>query len=64
MRLTPPSFALWLVSTVIVGFIIAIRYFGVSAMVPVVGPLVGGHLFEALLISFALLWAGCVFRGI
>ena len=64
MRLTPPSFVLWLISTLLVGFVIAIKYFGVSAMVPVVGPMVGGHLFEALLLSFILLWIGCVFRGI
>ena len=35
-----------------------------SIEVPVVTPIVSGHLFEALLVSFALLWAGTVFKGI
>ncbi len=64
MRLTPPSWGLWLISTLIIGFVIAIRYFGVSSMVPVVGPLVGGNLFEAAIIGYALLWIAVVFRGI
>lgn len=64
MRLTPPSFILWALSTIIIGFVIAIRYFNVDAMVPVVGPLVGGNLFEATIIGYVLLWIAVVFRGI
>ncbi len=62
MTLSRPTFAIWLLSTVLVGLVIALKYFSVS--VPVLSPIVGGHLFEVMLVSFVLLWAGTVFRGL
>jgi hypothetical protein len=41
---------------------VALKYFSIE--VSVVTPIVSGHLFEALLVSFALLWAGTVFKRI
>jgi len=62
MGISRPTYAIWLLSTILVALVIALKYFAVS--VPVVSPIVSGHLFEVLLISFALLWAGTVFKGI
>jgi predicted neutral ceramidase superfamily lipid hydrolase len=62
MTLSRPTFAIWLLSTVLVALVVALKYFAVS--IPVVTPIVSGHLFEVLLVSFVLLWAGTVFRGI
>lgn len=62
MTLSRPTFAIWLLSTVLVALVVALKYFAIA--IPVVTPIVSGHLFEVLLVSFVLLWAGTVFRGI
>ena len=56
------DFFIWVLSTILAGLVVALKYFSIE--VPVVTPIVSGHLFEALLVSFALLWAGTVFKGI
>lgn len=57
-----PSFAIWLLSTLLVGVIILMNYAGVS--VPVISPIIAGHSFEALLLAYVLLWVGTVFTGL
>ena len=62
LALSRPTFFIWVLSTILAGLVVALKYFSIE--VPVVTPIVSGHLFEALLVSFALLWAGTVFKGI
>ncbi|MGD9667738.1 MAG: hypothetical protein AB7U75_01640 [Hyphomicrobiaceae bacterium] len=62
MALSPPTFAVWLLSTLLVALVVALKYFAIS--IPVLSPIISGHLFEVLLVSFGLLWAGTVFKGI
>ena len=57
-----PSFAIWLISTIIAGVVILMEYLGV--FVPVLTPIIGGRTFEALLIAYLLLWAGTAFKDI
>lgn len=56
-----PTFAIWLISTLLAAVVILMTYFGVT--IPVISPIVAGHGFETLLIAYALLWIGVVFRG-
>ena len=62
MALSRPTFFIWALSTILAVLVVALKYFAVE--VPVLTPIVSGHLFEALLVSFVLLWAGTVFRGV
>ncbi|MCC0011084.1 MAG: hypothetical protein H6875_11645 [Hyphomicrobiaceae bacterium] len=62
MALSRPTFAIWLISTILVALVIALKYFAIS--IPVLSPIISGNLFEVLLISFVLLWAGTVFKGL
>jgi len=62
MALSRPTFAIWLISTILVALVIALTYFAIS--IPVLSPIISGNLFEVLLISFVLLWAGTVFKGL
>jgi hypothetical protein len=62
MPLSRPTFAIWLLSTLMVGLVIALKYFAIS--IPVVSPVIAGHHFEVLLVSYVLLWAGTVFNGL
>ncbi len=62
MFLSRPTFAVWLLSTILAALVIALKYFGVS--VPVLTDIVAGNHFEVLLVAFVLLWAGTVFKGI
>jgi hypothetical protein len=57
-----PSFAIWLISSIIAAVVILMRYMGVG--VPVLSPLIAGHSFEALLIAYILLWAGTIFTDL
>ncbi len=60
MRLTAPSFPLFMISIIMAGLVIAIKYFQVD--VPVAGPIVGKSLFDVLLLAYVLLFIGIVFR--
>jgi hypothetical protein len=60
--LSRPTFAIWLISTVIAVIVILMTYAGVS--IPVISPILAGHGFEALLIAYVLLWLGTVFTGL
>ena len=62
MALSRPTFFIWALSTILAVLVVALKYFTVE--VPVLTPFVSGHLFEAVLVCFVLLWAGTVFRGV
>ena len=64
MTLTPPTIVTWLASTILAGLAISAKFFGVGNLVPTLGPIVSGHLFESLLAAYALLWVGTVFNRI
>ncbi len=59
--LSRPTFAVWLISTILAVVVILMNYAGVS--IPVISPIVAGHGFEVLSIAFVLLWLGTVFNG-
>ncbi len=54
-----PSFVIWLMSTLLAAVILLTTYTNVT--VPVFTPLIDGHIFEALLIAYVMLWLGTVF---
>lgn len=58
MRLSAPTFPVFLISVALAGAVIAVKYFGVSI------PYVGGHLFEALLAAYGILLLGNLLRNI
>jgi hypothetical protein len=60
MRLSAPSLAIFLISVIMVALIIATKYFGVD--VPVLTRIVKTSMFEVLLVAYALLFIGVVFR--
>ncbi len=64
MALSRPTWIVWLISTILVGLVVAVKFFGVASLIPVAGPLVAGNLFVVLLVAYALLWAGTVLKGI
>lgn len=59
MRLSPPTLPVFLLSVILAGLVVAVKYFGVSGI-----PYVGGNLFETLLGAYALLLIGNLFRGL
>lgn len=60
--LSRPTFAIWLVSTILAVVVILTNYTTVT--VPVLSPLVAGHSFDTLLIAYALLWLGTIVSGL
>lgn len=60
MRLSAPSYGLFLVSFILALLVILIKYFGIT--VPVVGDIVRKSMFEVMLVSYVLLFIGVVFR--
>ena len=57
MRLTPPSFPVFVISIVIAGLVVAARYGGVQI------PVVGTNPFESMLVAYVILLAGNVLRS-
>jgi hypothetical protein len=60
--MSAPTFAVWLISTILAAVVILMTYAGVS--IPVISPIIAGHGFETLLLAYILLWIGTVFRGL
>ncbi|MGE0613562.1 MAG: hypothetical protein AB7G34_03600 [Hyphomicrobiales bacterium] len=58
MNLSAPTIPVFLISIILAALVVAVKYFGVAI------PWVSGHLFESLLISYAILLAGNLFRGL
>ncbi|HKJ60793.1 MAG TPA: hypothetical protein VKA94_02190 [Hyphomicrobiales bacterium] len=60
MKLSSPSFGIYMISTILVTLIILTRYFSVD--VPILTPIVAGHPFEVTLFAWAILFAGVSFN--
>lgn len=60
MRLSAPSYAIFLISLILAILVILIKYFHVD--VPVVGTIVGRSMFEVLLVGYVLLLLGVMVR--
>ena len=60
MNLTPPSLPIFFISVIMVALVVAAKYFGTN--IPVLSPIVNKSMFEVLLVAYALLFAGVVFR--
>lgn len=60
--LSRPTFVVWLLSTILVVAVIALKYAGIQ--IPLLSDLAGKAMFEVLLLAYILLWAGTVFKGI
>jgi len=58
MNLSAPTLPVFLVSVILAVIALLVHYAGVSI------PLVGKHVFEVLLIAYAALFAGVIFKGI
>lgn len=59
--MSAPTFAIWLLSTILAAIVILMTYAGVT--IPVASDIVAGRTFETLLLAYVLLWFGTVFRG-
>ncbi len=57
-----PTFAIWLISTILAVVVILMVYAGVR--VPVLSDIVAGHTFEVLLLAYILMWLGTTFDGL
>ena len=60
MKLSAPSIGIFLISTFIVGLIVAARYFG--ADLPLLTAIADGHPFEVALAAWFLLFLGVAFN--
>lgn len=60
--MSAPTFAIWLISTVLAVVVVLMVYAGVN--VPVLTDIAAGHTFEVLLLAYILLWLGTTFRGL
>ena len=58
MRLSAPTFVVFLVSVILAGAVIAVTYGGVSI------PVVSAHKFETLLAAYVALLFGTLFKGL
>ena len=59
--MSAPTFAIWLISTILAAIVILMVYTTVS--IPVASDLVAGRTFETLLLAYIILWLGTIFRG-
>ena len=62
MRLSPPSFIVFLISFILALLVILAKYAGIT--VPVLSDIIAGKNFEVLLVAYVLLFLGVVVRGI
>ena len=62
MRLSPPSFIIFLLSLILAALVILAKYFGIT--VPVLSDIIAGKNFEVLLVAYVLLFLGVVIRGL
>ena len=58
MNLSAPTMPVFLVSVILAVIALLVHYAGVSI------PYVGKHVFEVLLIAYAALFAGNIFKGV
>ena len=62
MRLTAPSFVIFLLSFIMATVVILLKYFGVT--IPVISDIASGKTFEVLLLAYLLLFFGVIIRGL
>lgn len=62
MRLSAPSFIIFLLSFILAAVVILAQYFGVS--IPLFSDIAAGKHFEVLLLAYLLLFFGVVIRGL
>jgi hypothetical protein len=60
--LSRPTYAIWLISTILAVFVLLMRYTGVD--IPFVSQNFSGQTFEVLLVAYVLLWLGTVVSGL
>jgi hypothetical protein len=60
MKLSAPSFGMFVASTLLVALILLSRYFAVD--VPILTPIIAQHPFEVALIAWGLLFAAVSFN--
>lgn len=60
MRLSAPSFLIFILSVILVALVVLSRYFGVE--IPVLTTIVQRSPFEIMLVAWALLFLGVTFR--
>jgi hypothetical protein len=60
--LSRPTYAIWLISTILAVLVLLMRYTGID--IPVVSQNFSGRTFEVLLIAYVLLWLGTVVNGL
>lgn len=60
MRLSAPSYLIFILSVVLVVLVVLSRYFGVE--IPVLTPIVQRSPFEIMLVAWGLLFLGVAFR--
>lgn len=60
--LSRPTFAIWLISTILAAVVILMTYTTIT--IPIISPIVAGNGFEALLLAYIMLWLGTVFTGL
>ena len=58
MKLSAPTFVVFLISVILAGAVVAVTYGGFSI------PVVSAHKFETLLAAYAVLLLGTVFKGL
>lgn len=62
MRLSPPSFIIFLLSFILVVLVILAKYTTVT--IPVLSDIVSKSNFEVLLVAYVLLFLGVIVRGL
>jgi len=60
MRLWAPSVPIFIISAIMAGLVIAVKYFGIN--VPIAGGIVKQSLFDVLLLAYIILFFGTVIR--
>lgn len=60
--LSRPTYAIWLISTILAVLVLLMRFGGVD--IPVVSENFAGRTFEVLLVAYVLLWLGTVVSGL
>jgi hypothetical protein len=60
--LSRPTYAIWLISTILAVLVLLMRFGGVD--IPVVSENFAGRTFEVLLLAYVLLWLGTVVSGL
>lgn len=58
MGLSAPTFIVFLISFVLAGLAVAIKYFGYAV------PVVDGYVFETMLAAYVVLFIGNLFKGL